>query len=272
MTRRGDVLDSGTLGDSRRRVSADGLVLTETTHAAGTTIGSHAHARAGINFVLAGRYGEETRGRFLSHPPATLIIKPAGEPHVNRFEDRGAHCLLMEFDSSVLERLGARAQVLSQPQVLPMGPLAGFVSQLIRVLRADIPPVAAQEVAFECLGHIGIRQRAAPERGRPGWLLRVRDRIHASAPARLSLDELASEAGVHPAYLSETFHQVYGTTITCYVERLRLDRAVAALAATDEQVGRIALRAGFYDHSHFSRVFRRATGVTPSAFRRSLRS
>ena len=272
MSRVHGVLERGTLGQAGRRIVLAGLILTETRHAPRTTIDSHAHIRAGINLVLGGRYGERVRGSFQIHPPATLIVKPAGEPHANRFEESGARCLLLEFELTAIERLGMMAVPLSRPEVLRLGSLAGLVPLLLRALRAELPPVALEEAVLRLLEHTGGQYRLTSDRGHPGWLNAARDRIHATTPKRVRLGELAMEAGVHPAHLSETFRATFGVTITRYVERLRLERDVTALAATDDPVGRIALQAGFYDHSHFSRVFRRATGVTSSEFRGSLRS
>jgi AraC-like DNA-binding protein len=46
--------------------------------------------------------------------------------------------------------------------------------------------------------------------------------------------------------------------------------AARELAETAEPLSEIALRAGFYDQSHFTNVFRRTLGVTPSAYRAAL--
>ncbi|MGH7559893.1 MAG: helix-turn-helix domain-containing protein [Gemmatimonadales bacterium] len=43
------------------------------------------------------------------------------------------------------------------------------------------------------------------------------------------------------------------------------------MAETDEPLSEIALRAGFYDQSHFTNVFHRTLGVTPAAYRARLR-
>jgi AraC-like DNA-binding protein len=48
----------------------------------------------------------------------------------------------------------------------------------------------------------------------------------------------------------------------------RLARAARLLAEGREDAGRIALRAGHYDHSHMSRDFGARTGVSPSEWRR----
>lgn len=271
MTHAHPVLDSGTLGRCRRRTVLGGLILTETLHAPRTTIDKHAHARPSLNLVLAGAYGERTGGDLAIHPAATLIVKPAGEPHANQFDTLGARCLLVEFEETALNWLRSASDVLNRPCVIGIGPAAGLVARLISAVRGDIPPVAAQEAVLGCLRHVkGLDAR--PAAGRPGWLETVREQIRATAPERVRLDELAALADVHPAYLSEAFREAYGVTVTGYLEQLRLERAVRELAGSTEPVGRVALNAGFYDHSHFTRVFQRATQLTPSQFRRIARA
>jgi AraC family transcriptional regulator len=53
-----------------------------------------------------------------------------------------------------------------------------------------------------------------------------------------------------------------------YVRRLRVERARADLEKSRDSLSAIALRHGYADQSHFTREFRRATGLTPAAYRR----
>ena len=64
----------------------------------------------------------------------------------------------------------------------------------------------------------------------------------------------------------------YGRTIGEYVRRLRIERAARELSHGGSPIAAIGLRAGFFDQSHFSRVFRDHTGLTPAAFRAAARS
>ena len=266
-------LDSGTLGESRHSLEIGGLVVTETVHLPYSKIEFHAHSRTGFNLVLAGRYGERIESVFQDHPPATLIVKAAGQPHANRFDAEGARCLLIEFEPEVLDPSSAAGDVLHRSSIWSAGPLAVSGVRALRALRRQgPPPVAIEEAAHEFLREIGDRRRVGVERARPAWLTTVRDAIHATQPARVRLADLAAEVDVHPSHLSETFHRVFGTTISRYVGRLRLERAIRDLAGTDDPVARVAVRSGFYDHAHLTRVFRSVTGTTPSAFRRAIRS
>ena len=66
--------------------------------------------------------------------------------------------------------------------------------------------------------------------------------------------------------------RLLGMSPTDYVTKLRVLLARRALERSDQAVGAIALDLGFYDQSHFTRVFRRATGLTPLAYRQRFRS
>jgi AraC family transcriptional regulator len=77
---------------------------------------------------------------------------------------------------------------------------------------------------------------------------------------------------VHPITLARGFRAVYGCSVGTYLRRLRVELAGRWLVETDLPLAEIALAAGFCDQSHFSNLFRRTVGVTPSHYRRQSRS
>jgi AraC family transcriptional regulator len=107
--------------------------------------------------------------------------------------------------------------------------------------------------------------------GLAAWLVQARDRLHADVAARPSLGELAASVGVHPVTLARAFRRAFGCTVGEYLRRLRIERAAGQLASSTQPLAEIALAAGFADQSHFSNVFRRRVGMSPSAYRREVR-
>jgi len=89
---------------------------------------------------------------------------------------------------------------------------------------------------------------------------------------RLTIGDLARAAGLSISQLQREFMRLLGMSPTEYITKVRVLLARRALERSDQAVGTIALDLGFYDQSHFTRVFRRQTGLTPLAYRQRFRS
>jgi AraC family transcriptional regulator len=83
----------------------------------------------------------------------------------------------------------------------------------------------------------------------------------------VSLGSLAARRGGSSFHFHRTFRRIIGETPKQYTLRLRLERAGARLAASDESVLEIALASGFASHEVFTRAFRRHFGCTPVRYR-----
>lgn len=86
----------------------------------------------------------------------------------------------------------------------------------------------------------------------------------------IRLDDVGRAVGASPVYLTELFRRVEGVSLHQYLTRLRLARALADLPDADDLTA-LALEIGFSSHSHFSAVFRRVFGATPSQCRALMR-
>lgn len=86
--------------------------------------------------------------------------------------------------------------------------------------------------------------------------------------ARLSVGRLAAAAGMSRTAFSRAFAEAFGQTPMEFVQKTRLHRAAQLLAATPLPVKVIAGSLGFASRSHFSRAFRRAYVVDPTAYRK----
>jgi AraC family transcriptional regulator len=87
----------------------------------------------------------------------------------------------------------------------------------------------------------------------------------------LSLQALANESGYSRVHFVRMFKATTGYSPHNYLINLRLERAQELLKNQSMSLVDIALDCGFSSHSHMSRLFHKTVGVTPSAYRRSLR-
>ncbi len=84
----------------------------------------------------------------------------------------------------------------------------------------------------------------------------------------ISLNDIADRLGLHPSYLSRTFKQEMGMTLTHYINKLRIEEAKYILAHEDASVTETALRVGYNDANYFSKVFTRLEHVTPHDYKK----
>jgi len=100
-----------------------------------------------------------------------------------------------------------------------------------------------------------------------GPLAKVIDHIHKHYGEELDLGELAARAHVSQSQLERRFHQLLGTSPNEYVLRVRVNAGRELLETTDRTIADIALAVGFYDHSHFTRTFKRIMSCSPKQYR-----
>lgn len=98
-------------------------------------------------------------------------------------------------------------------------------------------------------------------------LLRARDAIDRDYAKPLDVPALARVAYVSEAHFSRTFRSTFGETPHQYLQRRRVERAMALLRNTDRSVTEICLDVGFTSLGTFSRTFRAVTGYSPTSYR-----
>jgi AraC-like DNA-binding protein len=96
----------------------------------------------------------------------------------------------------------------------------------------------------------------------------VADFIKANFREKLDVPNLAEIAGLSVRQLERRFRRTFQTSPRAYLIRTRILAACDLLANAKQSVTEVALEVGFYDHSDFSRQFRRIIGQSPTDYRR----
>ncbi|MFL5839588.1 MAG: helix-turn-helix domain-containing protein [Thermoleophilaceae bacterium] len=103
-------------------------------------------------------------------------------------------------------------------------------------------------------------------------LLRARDTMDRSYAKPLDVTALARVAMTSEAHFIRTFKATFGETPHRYLQRRRLERAMALLRETERPVTEICLDVGFASLGTFSRTFARVLGMSPTAYRAAWRA
>lgn len=247
--------------------------MVECRYPPGLEMGRHHHETGNVSLVIHGWLEEETDHGTHRAGPGSVVVKPAGTEHADRFGDAGCRMLALELSASAPAPggtdVGAEARgALERWRWTDGGPPARLMLRLLATLRRC--PEELERSVEEALWALpDALDAVVPERagGAPAWLRRVRDRLHDEIRDPPLVRELAAGESVHPTYLTRRFKQHFGVPVTRYVRRRRARLAAGMIARSEEPLGAIAFRAGFADQSHLCRVFKEELGMTPGTFR-----
>ncbi|HYJ79244.1 MAG TPA: AraC family transcriptional regulator [Longimicrobiaceae bacterium] len=264
------LIPGGALGGRSFSREAGGFVFSRVTLPGGTRLPRHAHARASLNVVLGGEYGESIDGRTRTHAARSVIVKPDGAEHSNQLPPGGARCLVVELTGDRLRTLREGSGLFSSVDSFRCPGAADLALRIVDEMEQTdaMAPLALEGLALEMVAMAGRGALPAPPARRaPPWIRRACELIH-DADHPVTLSRIAAAVGLHPVYVARSFRRHVGSSVGEYARRLRLERARDELVHSEASISGIALRSGFADQSHFSRAFRRLTGVSPARYRR----
>jgi AraC family transcriptional regulator len=218
----------------------------------------------------------ETRGphgrRRTAVPSGSLIIYPAGTPFAQHNLGT-AHWGCVQLSPDKVRRVLGRDVDVRAGYGIDDAPLAA----LARALFAEVAgggttgPLFADGMAVSVtarLAHLfGVREEREGVALEGARLKRVIDRIEEGIAQPMGVEELAAIAGLSPAHFSREFKRVHGQPPHAFVLGRRLERARGLLEG-GASIADAALRCGFSDQAHLSRLFKRRFGVTPGRIAR----
>src|ERR1041384_7160379 len=241
----------------------------EGVHQADTIIPWHWHPHPTICCVLEGSFTEMAAGSRVDCTPATVKFMPAGERHWDRFNHGAARGLLVEIAVEELPALLPYARVLDQRIHYQGGEVAELASRLHQELCRldDTAALAIESLMLELLAHASRHPEPRPRSLTARWLIEAREVVEAGLSGHLGVTAVAAIVGVHPVTLARGFRRGFGCTMGEYVRHRRLERAMQQLRDSSDSLAAIAAANGFADQSHFSNLFRRTVGLTPSRYR-----
>jgi AraC family transcriptional regulator len=233
-------------------------------------------ARRGTEVQLAGSPWQKALGG-----PMALEFLPAGMPFALRWREPNDVITISIQPAFVRKVLGSDARETSLPQywgtrnetqitpiVLAMANDVRDGSPGGRLVGESLGAALVAQLA----GKVGVvGERLAHKVGlAPKTLRTILDCIHADLCGDLSLRRLAGLTGMSLDGFIRSFKSSTGVPPHQYVLRKRVESAQALLADRRLSLTEIALRTGFSDQSHFSKIFRRMIGVAPRSYRQQM--
>ena len=250
----------------------------------GCDIAEHEHPAHFLNLLVGEPVRAEwtTEGRCHSaiNEPGTIYLLPRGTRDKVTWMHQSSRVMLA-IDPNFLAQSVEETAHLEDVALTPDWELKDrHIAALMMALHADLEDgqpagplygeMLAATLAAYLVKRFSIRPVAAKRAagGLPkARLKRVLEFISAHLSDEIRLETLASIAGMSRHHFSELFRSSTGVSPYQYVIGQRVERGKRMLRDTDLSILEIGLATGFADQSHFTKIFRRVTRVTPRDYR-----
>ena len=103
--------------------------------------------------------------------------------------------------------------------------------------------------------------------GKPSLAEKAMEYMDRNSSRKFSLCEIAEHLYINPYYLARLFKKETGHTLLWYHNAVRCEKAARLLCRGEKTVSEAGDAVGFVSSAHFSNVFKRITGMSPSEFR-----
>lgn len=250
-------------------MTVPGFSLHRGMHPQGTELPRHTHEDPTLCYVMRGRFTEFVGGHAVDCVSDSLKVTPAGETHSNRFAADETHGLRIDVDRGRFAESRSIHQLLDERLHVSGAHAGGIVNRLLSELDAgdETAAIAVEGLLLELLATLARDAAPAASSVIQPWLREADEMIRELYASQIALGAVARAVGVAPATLARSYRSAFRITVGERIRQLRVERAVRDLLESDEPLSSVALRAGFYDQSHFTNLFRKRFGVTPAQYR-----
>ncbi|HJU82121.1 MAG TPA: AraC family transcriptional regulator [Acidimicrobiia bacterium] len=223
-----------------------------------------------ISFPRQGIYIHDTpAGQVIADPTVALFRSQGDEQTTIHPTHDGDSNTEVQFPASVIEPLLDRQGRFRHGAVAIANHLAVRHHRLLAMARSGTSSaLEIEEEAMTLLRLVFFLPLPCDTTERAQTLVaKAREELGASYRESLDLATIARRVGSSPFHLSRVFKRETGRSMTDHRTTLRIRHVLNRLTDGATDLSRLAVEAGFYDHAHMTKEFRRRTGSVPSVMR-----
>ena len=236
-----------------------------TSHRPDLKVRTHTHKKPYLCLLVNGMYSESHSATTTTIETGISLFRSANHEHANQFYEHGGTCLNIEINNPA-EFAIVNDFKLPKAEISRLGTLN--IYKLLNSFRCDLPDDLLNILCYES---VIMHFDTLPIRGKLDWVRKVKERIQEDPFMSISLSRLSKEFELHPNYIVRKFKDVTGFRLSEYLNKIRIELALAKMIRTNDNLTKIAFDSGFCDQSHFNRNFQRYLAASPRNFRKTLK-
>ena len=248
-------------GTTKKKAELSYFNLTLTEYSPYCKIDKHNHQTPYLSLLINGNYKEISKGREQTVLQGNTVFRPSDYEHQNEFDNSLGKCFNVEikieafpFFSTLLEQ--SKAVFINQSSIDIYFLLQNFFSGTNNNLN---------NLCFELVSEF-VKGNEYKNYGRALWIKEIMNLIQDKPANDFNVEEIARAMNIHPVYLVRKFKEKTGLKLTQYITKVRLTYALHKMNSGNHNLTEVCYDCGFYDQSHFNRIFKLSFGISPGKF------
>lgn len=216
----------------------------------------HWHEKIHLSSIIRGGNLESRKKEDIQVTPGKVMVYDQGEVHRNRFTAHPSRNLNIELTEGFFSG-DTQFSHLSQNEGAQVDLYRIYMELL---LQDDYSEQAISQI-LRSIFWKGDHENPSE------WIKQLETILNDRWDEFLSLEDLSSALRIHPVTISKYFAKTKGITLSDYMRKIKIKKAVDLLINSSRPITEIALSCGFSDQSHLTRLTKHYAGYTPGEIR-----
>lgn len=207
--------------------------------------------------------------------PEEMVVMRLSEPHKYYSSKQDVATILwMHFGyKGPIDLLNYIEDEMGLPYIVTSSDAKGYIETCLEASKHNMAnrEYIYSEMVYKTLlllsQMVNINKVNKDQTSKSNFMKLVNDYINQHLTEKPRLDTFAKTCGISKYHFIKLFNKYFHCTPITYYYKMKVENSKSRLSYTGDPIGLIAYNLGFDSQSHFSRVFKRFVGMSPSKYR-----